>query len=246
MQDSSGLRSDSGLAVVLIETRNPLNIGAAARAMSNFGCFDLRLVNPYDAAFREAVSAVGAAGVLASAAVYGDIASAVADCSLVVGATGLGHRRPQQALHRLERGGRLLRRHLRTSRAALLFGSEKSGLANRELSHCHWLLRIPTRPEHESMNLAQAVAVCLYELIRRPSEARRMPAAADLACADEVERFTLLLEEVLQLSGHTDYTRASGATEKTHRLVRRLALRQHDVHIWTGMLRQIRWKLLNP
>lgn len=234
------------LAVVLLNTRNPLNIGAAARAMSNFGFFDLRLVNPYEVAFREAVSAVGAKGLLASARVFPSIAAAVEDCRLVVGATGLGHRTPHQALHRLERAARLMRRELSASKVALLFGSEKFGLANDEMSHCHWLLRIPTRPEHESMNLAQAVAVCLYELIRSPSEARSLPEAAELAAAGEVERFTELLEQVLQLTGHTDYDRATGASEKTHRLVRRLALREHDVHIWTGMLRQILWKLRNP
>jgi tRNA/rRNA methyltransferase len=234
------------LAVVLIDTRNPLNIGAAARAMSNFGFFDLRLVNPYEVAFREAVSGVGAQDLLASARIFTSVAEAVADCSLVVGATGLGHRTPHQALHRLERAGRLLRRHFATSRAALLFGSEKFGLANEEMAHCHWLLRIPTRSEHESMNLAHAVAVCLYELIRQPAEARRLPAAAELASAEEVERFTRLLEDVLHLSGHTDYARTTGASEKTHRLARRLGLREHDVHIWTGMLRQILWKLRNP
>lgn len=234
------------LAVVLINTRNPLNIGAVARAMSNFGFFDLRLVNPYDAAFREAVSAVGAQELLASARVFPSLAEALVDCHLAVGATGLGNRTPHQALHRLERAGRLLRRELGRSRVALLFGSEKFGLANDEISHCHWLLRIPTRPEHESMNLAQAVAVCLYELVRSPFEARSLPEASRLATAGEVERFNELLEQVLQLAGHTDYERSTGASEKTHRLVRRLALREHDVHIWTGMLRQILWKLRNP
>lgn len=246
MQEAATPDHPSRLAVVLIDTRNPLNIGAAARAMSNFGFFDLRLVHPYEVAFREAVSAVGAQGLLAQARVFTNVADAVADCALVVGATGLGHRTPHQALHRLERAGRLLRRHLATARAALLFGSEKFGLANEEISHCHWLLRIPTRPEHESMNLAQAVAICLYELIRQPKQARSLPEAADLASGAEVERFTLLLAEVLQLSGHTDYARTTGASEKTHRLVRRLSLREHDIHIWTGMLRQILWKLRNP
>ena len=234
------------LAIVLIDTRNPLNIGAAARAMSNFGFFDLRLVRPYSVAYEEAVSAVGAADLLRSARLFDSVAEAVADCSLIVGATGLGHRVFEHPLHRLERAGRLLRRHLQSARAAILFGSEKFGLANDEISHCHWLLRIPTRPEHESMNLAQAVAVCLYELVRSPLEARSLPESARLAEAGEVERFTGLLQEILQRTGHTDYERSTGASEKTHRLVRRLALREHDVHIWTGMLRQILWKLNNP
>lgn len=240
------LERNARLKVVLIDSRNPLNIGAAARAMSNFGFFELRLVNPYDVAFREAVSAVGAAEVMKQARVYGTVAEAVADCSLVVGATGLGHRQMQHPLHRLEKGGRLLRRHLAQASAALLFGSEKFGLGNSDVSHCHWLLHIPTRPEHDSMNLAQAVAVCLYELIRQPTAARRMPEAAEAAGAQEVERFTTLLEDLLQESGYTDYARAKNGSDKTHRLVRRLALRAKDAPVWTGMLRQVLWKLRNP
>ena len=78
------------LRVVLVNARNPLNIGAAARAMSNFGFYRLRVVNPFDAAFREARSAVGAAAVLTAAEEYKTVAEAVADCSLVVGTTEIG------------------------------------------------------------------------------------------------------------------------------------------------------------
>jgi tRNA/rRNA methyltransferase len=77
------------LAVVLVSPRNPLNIGAAARAMSNFGFSDLRVVNPYEKAFREAVSAVGGAPVLQSARVFETVAAAIEDCSLVVGTTSI-------------------------------------------------------------------------------------------------------------------------------------------------------------
>ena len=234
------------LKVVLIDTRNPLNIGAAARAMSNFGFFELRLVNPYDVAFREAVSAVGASELVRTAKVFSSVAEAVADCGLVVGATGLGHRQPQHPLHRLERAGRLLRRHLETTNTALLFGSEKFGLSNNDVGYAHWLLRIPTRAGHESMNLAQAVAVCLYELIRQPSEARRLPEAPEMATGEEVERVTLLLEELLQASGYTDYGMAKNGTDKTHRLVRRLALRPRDASVVAGMFRQMLWKMKNP
>src|ERR1700720_3788436 len=80
------------LRVVLVESRNPLNIGAAARAMSNFGFLHLRVVNPYEAAFREARSAVGAAELLANAEEYRTVAEAVADCTLVVGTTAVRHR----------------------------------------------------------------------------------------------------------------------------------------------------------
>ena len=112
--------------------------------MSNFGFHDLRVVNPYAPAFREARSAVGATRILSRAEEYNDVASAVADCTLVVGTTAIRKRSLQHTVRRLEEGARLIRNRIRTSRVALLFGSEKSGLSNRDLSHCHWLLLIPT------------------------------------------------------------------------------------------------------
>src|SRR5262249_12366521 len=75
------------VAVVLVSPRNPLNIGAVARAMSNFGFPDLRLVNPYEVAFREARSAVGATKLLARAREFKNVAEAIADCSLIAGTT---------------------------------------------------------------------------------------------------------------------------------------------------------------
>ena len=90
------------LRVVLIAARNPLNIGAAARAMSNFGFFRLRVVKPFEVAFREARSAVGAGEVLARAEEFESVAGAVADCTLVVGTTSASHRGPQQPLKRLD------------------------------------------------------------------------------------------------------------------------------------------------
>src|SRR6266851_3181445 len=95
------------LRVVLVRTRNPLNIGAAARAMSNFGFLRLRVVNPYEVAFREARSAVGAPELLASAEEYKGIAEAVADCTLVVGTTAVRHRDLQHPLRLLEEGADL-------------------------------------------------------------------------------------------------------------------------------------------
>src|SRR5438477_11585035 len=87
------MRLLSRLHVVLVSARNPLNIGAVARAMSNFGFSSLRLVNPYTEAFREARSAVGAARVLADAREFNNVADAVADCALVVGTTALRDRK---------------------------------------------------------------------------------------------------------------------------------------------------------
>src|SRR3569832_2557605 len=99
------------LAVVLVSTRNPLNIGAAARAMANFGVEDLRVVNPYELAFREAVSAVGGAHVLKTARVFETVAEAVADCSLVVGTTAAQHRELQQPIDWIQNGAAAIRGH---------------------------------------------------------------------------------------------------------------------------------------
>src|SRR5215471_13320329 len=96
------------LCVVLVATRNPLNLGAAARAMSNFGVLRLRVVNPYELAFREARSAVGAAKLLAGAEEFKSVAEAVADCGLVVGTTAIRHRELQHPLHRLDQGAVLI------------------------------------------------------------------------------------------------------------------------------------------
>jgi TrmH family RNA methyltransferase len=230
------------LCVVLVAPRNPLNIGAAARAMSNFGFLHLRVVNPYDVAFREARSAVGASELLASAEEYRSLAEAVADCTLVVGTTAVRHRELQHPLKRLEHGARAIRKHLGSGRVALVFGTEKFGLATKDIAHCHWLMRIPTREEHISMNLGQAVAVCLYELIR-DSKAAQQTEKVKRATAGEVERISEVLLEALRASGYVNVRTEASTEDKVRRLVRRLGLQAGDAELWLGMLRQMLWKI---
>jgi len=237
-----GLAEFERLHVVLVAARNPLNIGAAARAMSNFGFSRLRVVNPYHVAFREARSAVGASALLASAAEYKSIADAVADCTLVVGTTAIRQRQLRHTFRRLEYGARLIRKQLASGRVALLFGSEKRGLSNDELGHCHWLMRIPTREVHTSMNLGQAVAVCLYELVRE-AKATETTEKPQLATAGEMERITAMLFDALLASGYVKSGASASTHEKVRRLVRRLCFEADDAETWLGMLRQILWKL---
>ena len=227
---------------MLVATRNPLNIGAATRAMSNFGFLRLRVVNPYEVAFREARSAVGASALLASAEEFKSVADAVADCTLVVGTTAVGRRELQHPVRRLQDGAPIIRKRLRSSRVALLFGSEKVGLSNEDLSHCHWLMRIPTREEHRSVNLGQAVAICLYELAR-DSSASRPPEKQKPATAGEVERIAAVLLDALRTSGYLKPRSAAPTEEKVRRLIRRLNLSVSDAEVGLGMLRQIVWKL---
>jgi TrmH family RNA methyltransferase len=230
------------LHVVLVAARNPLNIGAAARAMSNFGFRSLRVVNPYEPSFREARSAVGASEILEKAELFSGVAQAVADCTLVVGTTAVRNRELQHPVHRPEYAARAIRKRLGSGRVALLFGSEKFGLSNEDLSHCHWLIRIPTCDENISMNLGQAVAVCLYELIR-DSKSERAPGRPDPAPSAEIERITRLLLELLHTSGFFDRRRINDSEDRIRRLVRRLHLQERDAVIWLGMLRQMLWKM---
>ena len=185
----------------------------------------------------------------------------------MVGTTAAGRRELQHPLRSLDQAAPPIAKYARRGRAAILFGSEKRGLSNDDLSHCHWLLRIPTREEHESMNLGQAVAVCLYELARqmtkrhgsKPKPAVRAGAkpqrrgktanveASAPANAKDLERITLLLLEALRLSGYiraaAEPGRSALADEKIRRMVRRLNLSTDYAEAWLGMLRQMIWKM---
>ena len=215
--------------------------------MSNFGALHLRVVNPFELAFREARSAVGhASEILANADEFSALAEAVADCSLVIGTTAIQHREVQHPLHLLSEGAARLRRHLLQSNAAIVFGSEKTGLSNDDLSHCHWLMHIPAREEHLSMNLGQAVAVTLYEIARGPA-ARPDPIAdcdnSVSATSAELERLTSILSDALQASGYSSPDSVAATEEKTRRMLRRMNLTARDAEVLLGMLRQILWKL---
>jgi TrmH family RNA methyltransferase len=243
------------LRVVLIASRNPLNIGAAARAMSNFGALHLRVVQPYDVAFREARSAVDAEPVLTAAEEHATVADAVADCGLVIGTTDGSRRTPRESLQRLEAGAATLRQHLRSgAQAALLFGSEKVGLSNQDLSHCDFLVRIPTRTEHPSMNLGQAVAIVLYEFVRASDAGPTpdLPAAAGatgtgpFATAGDRERLVTVLLAALERSGYLHHGHDTTPEERIRRLIRHLRLSQSELYEWTGLMRQLLWKLENP
>jgi TrmH family RNA methyltransferase len=257
------------LCVVLVGTRNPLNLGAVARAMSNFGAMELRAVRPYEKAWREARSAVGAGELLARAKEFADLAEAVADCSLVVGTTAVGNREMKHPLRGLDEGAQLIGKRMKTGRVAVLFGSEKWGLSNEDLSYCHWMMRIPTRVEHRSMNLGQAAAVVMYEIGRRerittegaqgPQKTQRTggktaplkPKGAtpksgkkkEFTEMETVERIGEALLEALRISGYIAARGEATAEEKLRRMLRRFSMQAADGEVLLGMVRKILWKL---
>jgi TrmH family RNA methyltransferase len=236
------------ISIVLVRARNPSNIGAVARAMHDFGFRHLRVVNDYPVPFETARSAVDASAILAEAKTFATLAEAVADCTLVVGTTAVGERALQHPLHALPEAATAIHTELTREggRVALLFGSEKTGLSNDELSHCHWLLTIPME-QHEdirdpSMNLGQAAAVCLYELVRQTGVhvGTGVPQAAS---SGEVERLITLLNEVLEKTEYTRRHPANSDEAQIRRLVLRMGLAANDLPVWMGILRQVLWRV---
>ena len=154
----------SNIHVVLVNTSHPGNIGAAARALKNMGIPNLRLVDPQDYPSDVAVwRSASATDILAQAQVYPDLQAAVADCSLVIGASARSRRMPWPVLSPRQCANHVVA-DAGEHKVALVFGREDSGLNNEELQLCHYHVQIPANVEYSSLNLAAAVMVICYEV----------------------------------------------------------------------------------
>jgi tRNA/rRNA methyltransferase len=234
------------LAVVLVSPRNPLNIGAAARAMANFGFQHLSVVAPFDPTWREARSAIGAPELLVNALESATLADTVASCTLVVGTGTLTWRKPEQPVIPLPELAPLVSQELvRGGRVALVFGSEKHGLTREDLSFCHLLVEIPTDPLQPSMNLGQAVAVCLYELTRRAESAptTTVPSVTSATFSGRLDLLAGIIEETMQAVGYSPRAMQPANRHDLRLLLRRLSLSAHDTRRILGLFRRILWRL---
>jgi tRNA/rRNA methyltransferase len=247
------------IGVVLISPRNPLNIGAAARAMANFGFRRLTVVTPYAPTWREARSAVGAPELLQEAKSTESLAEAVAKCTLVVGTGCLTYRKPEQPVVQLpDLATRVAEELARGGRIALVFGPEKHGLTRDDLSYCHIMVEIPTDSRQPSMNLGQAVAVCLYELATRvdshPFHKERItagPSAALRSAQDDrtagtsgsLELLALLIEEAMLAAGYSPKGMQSANRHDVRLLLRRLSPNAKDLRRILGLFRRILWRI---
>jgi len=234
--------------IVLVRPRNPLNIGAAARAMANFGFQELVVVAPHPPVWQEARSAVGAEQIIKSAQAVNDLPEAIGGATLVLGTTSGSRRNLDRDLIPLPDLPAWLKDQAGARRrAALLFGSEKTGLSNEAMSYCHALVRIPTSPSCPSMNLGQAVAVCGYELVRAGVVSPRPPAArVHLSEPANLHSLEHLFERVVRVLDHTGYLKPKtrqATLIKLRRVLLDLALKNNDVRILGGILAQIEWKL---
>lgn len=209
--------------------------------MSNFGFSDLRLINDYRNPLEEARSAINAADVLHQAREFATLAEAIADCTLIYGTTAVGERALEQPVDVL----RDAREHIAASegRVAILFGSEKSGLANESIAHCNRLLTIPMHTHGTSMNLGQSVAVTLYELVRAELKPRRISTDKQSATADQLQVLDKVLLEAVELSEYTERFPGRGTEQQLREYVRRLQVPATDIPVWIGFLRQFLWKM---
>jgi TrmH family RNA methyltransferase len=239
------------ITVVLVRPRNPLNIGAVARAMANFGFANLTVVAPYQPHWHEARSAVGSAQLLENATESPTLAEAVGDCAFVLGTGTLTHRKPEQPVLKLNEVPPLLTDHLaRGSRIAIVFGPEKHGLTREDLSFCHALIEIPTDPGQPSMNLGQAAAVCLYELSIRAAQ-DPAPSSAPLPqiqspASSNLDVLGNLVEEAMLAAGYSPKTMQAANRHDLRLMLRRLHLNAADHRRILGLFRRILWRLKHP
>jgi tRNA/rRNA methyltransferase len=245
------------LEILLVSPRNPLNIGAVARAMANFGFLRLTVVAPYAPHWREARSAIGADDLLQNTTVFETLAEAIADATLVLGTGTLTYRRPEQPVISLPNLPPLVTRELADGgRVALVFGPEKHGLTREDLSLCHLLVEVPTDPRQPSMNLGQAVAVCLYELasrafppvrqadVRADNEIGENDELQDLAAPSaDLERLAALVGEVMQAADYSPAPMQNANRHDLRLLLRRLAPTKRDTRRILGLFRRILWRL---
>jgi tRNA/rRNA methyltransferase len=229
------------ICIVLVEPQGPLNIGSACRAMLNFGVNDLRLVNPkVDHLIHEARQmAVKATTVLEAAKIYPSLADALADCTFSIGTTRRFGRYREDMLHPDE-AARLLLPITQSSKVALVFGREDKGLHTSELDLCQRFLTIPTSDKLPSMNLAQSVALCLYEVNKAKWQlSGNEPGRKQFAANEKLELMYQHMQESLTQIGFLNPQNPNHIMRAFRRILGRAALNEREVRIMRGLFSQI-------
>jgi tRNA/rRNA methyltransferase len=228
--------------IVLVRTHYPGNLGAAARVMKNFGFTDLVLVDPITNTGELEARRMATHGldVLDAARVVPDLGDAVADCAYVLATSGLADgifRRtftgpPREKLPELVAASA-------SGPVALVFGPEPHGLSNEEITRCHGLIHIPVDPAARALNLAQAVAICCYEL-SLSTIPQNGPEFGIAPFADQ-ERMFNHLQEALQEVGYLFGTRQDGLMHAMRHVIGRAKPTPQEVKLLHGLARQLLW-----
>lgn len=241
-RDGTMTSFSSQLCVVLVEPRTPGNIGMTARAMANFGVRELRLVNPCNPLDGEAQKfALNAKPILEGALIFETLAEAVADLHLSVATTrrsGQNRMVPLSIVDLPPRFAGLAP----GQRAGLVFGREDSGLTTEEVALCRCAATIPTDPGFASLNLAQAVLICLYELSRATFAGGAGDQEATPTDGDYEDLFRLM-EQVLGRIGFFNSARPDLSMNKLRRIQRKADLDLYEVNLLRGMWAQLDWSV---
>lgn len=236
--------------IVLVRTHYAGNLGSVARSMANFGCEDLVLVAPLADPLSEEARRLSTHGepILRRALVVAELGEAISDCGLVAATSAMTAglyradiaRPPEEVLAEYAA-------ELATTKAALVFGPEPSGLTNAEIARCHHLIHIPTAATYPALNLAQAVTVCLYEWHRQVRLRFRagglMPTSASEPPADHAmqERMFAQLREGLEAIHFLYGERADTLMHGVRQLLGRAKPTEQEVRILFGLARQLKW-----
>jgi tRNA/rRNA methyltransferase len=230
---------------VLVRPQVAGNLGATARVMRNMGLTDLVLVapaaDPTDARARR--RSTHGESVLRNCRRVADLGEALADCVLAVGTSArVGGLVRRQSVGTPEEILPLAAELLAAGPVALVFGPEPTGLTNEEVARCHYLVTIPTDPAYSSLNLAQAVAICLYELrkawLERTGPERNPELPAPFADQERMfDHLRRALEEIHFLYG----PKADSLMHALRHLVGRAGPTRMEVAVLFGLARQIRW-----
>ena len=228
----------SSIRIVLVETSHPGNIGAVARAMKNMGLAELLLVRPVRYPHPDALArASGADDVLAAARVVDAVPDALAGCGFVLGTTARDRDQYFRVLDVRDAAARAVAESA-SAPVAILFGAERNGLTNAELQYAHALLRIPTAGEYASLNLAMAVQVVCYEILRA-RHASPAPALRDVPLAGAAA-MARLYEHLATVLGEIDFRdRTQSGTHlmgRIRRFLQRAELDANEVNILRGIL----------
>lgn len=157
----------NNISIILVKPQMGENIGAAARIMHNFGLSELRLVSPRDGWPNEKATSMasGAGEIITAAKIFDTFEEATADLTMLYATTARERDMNKPAVTPREMSNELDA----TMKIGIVFGPERSGLENFEVTHCNKILYIPVNPEYKSLNIAQAVAVICYEISQSPA-----------------------------------------------------------------------------
>jgi tRNA/rRNA methyltransferase len=213
--------------------------------MANFGLSRLTVVAPFEPHWREARSAVQSSQILENARETSTLADAIASDTLVLGTASLTYRTPEQPVLHLPDACPTVRQELaRGGRVALVFGSEKHGLTRADLAFCHRLLVIPTSDIQPSMNLGQAVAVCLYELSSRLGEpVAALTAPEPPVTSADLGQLAQLVEETMVAANYSPAGMRGANRHDVELMLRRLSPSGRDLRRILGLFRRILWRL---